>query len=99
MGSRGRKSTRYPFGAGDANAYALSIPVRLFPTGSREPAARREGRDKCRVTSRQHEPRVPFSVLLGPPRSAPDTPPLRISAKVLGRMKEYYLLAAGRSGR
>ena len=34
-----------------------------------------------------------------PPRCAPDTPPLRISANVLGRMKEYYLLAAGRSGR
>ncbi len=34
-----------------------------------------------------------------PPRCAPDTPPLRISAKVLGRMKEYYLLAACRSGR
>jgi len=54
--------------------------------------------DEWRVGSREHEPPRPVS-RPWPPRSAPDTPPLRLSVEVWRRMKEYSLLAAGPLGK
>ena len=89
----GRKETRLPF----TTARQMNTVCRFLCGSFPQSYAKQQPGTNGVTSDASTSPASHFP--FWPPRCAPDTPPLRLSANVLGMMKEYYLLAVGRSGR